>query len=402
MADEPDETAPPPVPRAPDALPPSKGELPRFNEVDDLPTPDPEAQLINDEDLAWVDKQELSEEERERRRAKRDERRKQHQRKRRNRRILQVGGALAATFAVLFGFWFWWTFKDLERMPTSAGQGGQDTPGTNILLIGDNPLEPDATSIPGRGWRHAFRSSDLVMVLHLNRDNDTMFAVSIPSKSLLPIPEHDGQPGFEGQLDEAFERGGQDLYVKTIEELTGARMDRVVTLDMNGLREVIDEIGGVSVDVPAALPACEITAGPHRVFGEEALSYVALNPCMEGGDVTRVQRQQALLRLIMRDSVDTGKIANPFTLSKLLKATAGHLTLEEDFGWWSMFGQGWTMRGLRSTSTTFLTVPVAADPFSAGRDKVVLDPERDAELFEALRADRIADYLALNKDIVTQ
>jgi hypothetical protein len=58
------------------------------------------------------------------------------------------------------------------------------------------------------------------------------------------------------------------------------------------------------------------------------------------------------------------------------------------------------MRHLRTGNTTFLTVPVAADPLASrgGTDYVMLDDQRDAELWAALRQDRLAEYLALHDD----
>jgi hypothetical protein len=65
-----------------------------------------------------------------------------------------------------------------------------------------------------------------------------------------------------------------------------------------------------------------------------------------------------------------------------------------------MLGLLWSMRHLRTGNTTFLTVPVAAQPLATqdGADYVLLDEQRDAELWTALRQDRLAEYLALHAD----
>lgn len=379
---------------------PAPRQLPVFHALDDLPPAPPQVQLINDSDLSWVDKPEMTEEERERRRERRELRRKKVHRERRNRRALQVGGVLLATFLILSGFWAYWALSGLQRMPTISGHGGQNTPGENILLIGRNPAEPPDPDIGRGGWRNAMKSSDLVMVLHLTRDNKAMFVISIPGDSVLPIPGGSAGPAHQGKLSEAFASGGQDLYVKTIEEFTGTRMDRVAVLDMTGLAEIANHLGGVAVDVPT--DDCGLEPGRSLLDGASALEYVALNPCLSQHDLDRVQRQQGLLRGLMRTAVDGNRINNPLTLSRLLKATAGHLTLEEDFSYPSMFGQLFSMRGLKSSTTTFLTVPTATDAFADGADSVLLDPARDKPLFEALRSDKLGEYLALNKDIITQ
>jgi hypothetical protein len=58
------------------------------------------------------------------------------------------------------------------------------------------------------------------------------------------------------------------------------------------------------------------------------------------------------------------------------------------------------MRHLRTSNTTFLTVPVAARPLARqkGSDYVLLDEQADQDLWTALREDRIEEYLALHDD----
>ncbi|RZI85350.1 MAG: hypothetical protein EOO67_15990 [Microbacterium sp.] len=301
---------------------------------------------------------------------------------------------LFATFLILFGFWAYWAFSGLQRMPAISEHGGQNTPGENILLIGRNPSEPIDPVVGRGGWQNAMKSSDMVMVLHLTRDNRAMFVISIPGDSVLEIPASDAGPARQGSLSDAYAAGGQNLYVRTVEDLTGTRMDRVAVLDMTGLGEITDHLGGVVVEIPTA--DCGLPVGPRKLDGASALEYVALNPCLGSHDLDRVQRQQSLLRGLMRTAVDGNRINNPFTLSRLLRSTAGHLTLEDDFSYPSMFGTMFSMRGLRSSTTTFLTIPTAAEPFANGADSVLLDPVADGKLFEALRADKLAEYLALN------
>ncbi|HET6154402.1 MAG TPA: LCP family protein [Marmoricola sp.] len=356
------------------------------------PAGSPDVQLIDDRDLSWVDKPQMSDEERERRHLRNEEIRKHVRRKRKVRTALKITAAGMAALLVLGVLWFAWTFGGLARMPAVAGQAGLYTPGTNILLVGANPDEPDATAINGSGWPHAFATSDMVMVLHLTKDKHSMFVISIPADSIVPIPG-----GGEGKLADAFRRGGAPLYVKTVETLTGIRMDHVMTLDMSGLREITNDVGGIVVNVPA--PICDTQAGPTRLDGDQALDFMAFDAdCPQIKDVERVQRQQTVLKALMAAAVDGGKLTNPFRVNKVLRATAGHLTVEHGFGYPSMVGLLFSMRHLRSSNTTFLTVPVAANAEYTvdGQDAVRLDASGDAALWNALRQDRLAAYVATN------
>ncbi len=360
----------------------------------ELPAPPPQVQLLNDDDLSWVDRPEESEERRERRRERREQHKKKVRRKRRTKRAAKIAGVGFVLLLILGVVWFQWTFGGLERMPAASGQAGLNTPGTTMLLVGSNPNEPDARAIAGSEWQHDIATSDLVMLLHLTRDNRSMFVISIPADSILPIPG-----GGTGKLGDAFTKGGSGLYLRTIESYTGVALDRVAVMNMNALRSITDELNGVVIDVPRE--ACGISPGRRRLDGSQSLTYTALEPCLPRKDLDRVERQQSLLRALMRGAVDGGKVANPFTVNRFLRATASNLTLEEGYSYPSMLGTLWSMRKLRTANTTFLTVPVADQPNITvdGVDAIQLDPSKDSLLWDALRRDKIAEYLALNQDV---
>lgn len=346
------------------------------------------------EDQTWLER---PPDEAEARRRRQHERREEHKRKvrrrRRRKRILIATSVALATLLVLGVTWFWWTFGGLERMPASVGQAGADTPGTTILLVGSDPGAKASTRATTSGWRDDLVRSDLVMLLHLTADHRALFVISIPGDSVVDIPGVG-----PGKIGDAAAAGGPRLVARTVEQLTGVRLDRLAVLDLNAFREIIDVLDGVVVDVPRQV--CDLPAGPRRLDGQAALDYIALQSCMPRKDLDRVERQQSLVRALMRGAVDGGAITHPLAVNRMLRATAGHLAVEDDFSYPGMFGLLWSMRHLRTSSTTFLTIPVAARPLASqdGIDYVLPDEQRDAELWTALRADRLAEYLALHTD----
>ena len=44
--------------------------------------------------------------------------------------------------------------------------------------------------------------------------------------------------------------GGEKLIVSKVEEMTGLTIDYYLTMDFNGFRKIIDELGGVEINVP--------------------------------------------------------------------------------------------------------------------------------------------------------
>lgn len=346
------------------------------------------------EDESWLDRSpEEVEAERQRRRERREAHKRKVRRRRQRKRVLVATAAVVATLLVFGVLWFWWTFGGLQRMPDAVGRAGSDTPGTTILLVGSDPARTVSARRGNNGWRADLLQSDLVMLLHLTADKRALYVISIPRDSILDIPGVG-----PGKLADAATSGGSALVAETVEQTTGVRLDHLAVLDLNAFRETVDILGGVVVDVPQAV--CDLPAGNRRFDGQDALDYIALQPCMARKDLDRVQRQQSLVKALMRGALDGGKLANPLAVNRMLRSSAGHLALEDGFSYPEMFGTLWSMRHLRTSNTTFLTVPVAAQPLGSqgGTDYVVLDEAADQELWAALREDRLAEYLALHTD----
>ncbi len=344
-------------------------------------------------DDAWLEETPEEAEERRRRRHERHEEHKRKVRRRRRRKRILIGvGAGFAVLLLLFVGWFWWLFGGIDRMPSSVGQAGVHAPGTTILLVGSDPAKA-AAGASGGGWRNDLDRGDLVMLLHLTQTRQALFVISIPADAVVSIPGVG-----PGKLADAASAGGPRLVARTVEEMTGVRLDRLAVIDLNAFREIADVLDGVVIEVPRA--SCGLPPGPRRFDGQGVMDYIALQPCMERKDLDRVERQQSLVKALMAGALDSGKFTNPFKVNSMMHATASHLALEKNFSWPGMFKTLWSMRRVRTGNTTFVTVPVAEKPLASqdGTDYVLLDEARDKELWTALRTDQIGQYLALNTD----
>lgn len=350
-----------------------------------MSTPDEDARradLVVD-DAVLVER---SPEERAARREARERRRERRRLRARTRRIRRVAVAVLLALAVLATvvfLWFRYTLGGLDRIPGTLPDGPADTPGTTILLVGSDPGAHEGIG-GSEAWRRQLEHSDLVMLVHLPADRSALYAVSLPGTTLLRLPDGPGHLGDSGSSTD---------YVGTVQSVTGARVDRLAVLDLNGVRSVVDHLGGVEVVVPAA--GCGAEAGRTRVDGQSALELVRLRPCLPNGDLDRVARQQALFKGMLAALVD-GTLTNPLALNRITKSTFDHLAVNQDWSLWEMAGVAWSLRGTTPRTTTFLTVPTRR----TASGELTLAPQRAADLWQALRADRVGEYVALNRDTV--
>ena len=111
----------------------------------------------------------------------------------------------------------------------------------NILLIGLDS-RGSATSV---NQGHAYRS-DTMMLLSVDIENKTIKLVSFLRDLYVEIPGNKNN-----RLNAAYVFGGYDLLARTLERNFGVKPDAYVAVNLAGLVEVIDQLGGIYVDVPA-------------------------------------------------------------------------------------------------------------------------------------------------------
>lgn len=105
----------------------------------------------------------------------------------------------------------------------------------NILLIG---LDSRSSAVTGR--------SDTMMLLTVDIEKKTIKLTSFLRDTYVEIP---GQKN--NRLNSAYVFGGYDLLAKTLYKNFGVKPDAYVAINLSGLVNVIDQLGGVYVDVPS-------------------------------------------------------------------------------------------------------------------------------------------------------
>lgn len=257
----------------------------------------------------------------------------------------------------------------------------------NVLLIGSDArtgsdFDPEVTG--GR--------SDTIMIAHITAERDKIYLVSFPRDSYVTIPGR----GMN-KINAAYAFGGPQLLVQTLERLTGARIDHVAEIGFEGFRDMTTALGGVDVDVAKAssIPGTSYrwSQGMNHMEGEDALQFVRQRYGLSGGDLDRVQRQQAFVKAIMLKTLSRGTLTDPVRFSKVVEAGTRYLTVDAGLSTKKMRSLGLSLRGLRGDDIAFVTVPVAGfGRTSAGASIVRLDTARLSELSKALRQDTMSSY----------
>lgn len=218
---------------------------------------------------------------------------------------------------------------------------------TNIVLLGSD------TDGKGNDPTHGQPLAQTIIILTIDPKTDYVGMLSIPRDMQVTDNAYSYlYPG--GKIDEVFQSAwqGQTTALKArsaaghimdvIQSNYGIRIDHYAWVGLQGFVKVIDELGGVDIDVTHPItddnyPDDTGTAagsnaygyrrlylppGPQHLDGQTALEYVRTRHADLGGDFGRTARQQQVLSQIKEEATQSNAIAKA---PQILKDLDGYL-----------------------------------------------------------------------------
>lgn len=160
--------------------------------------------------------------------------------------------------------------------------------------------------------------SDTIMMASYDYENQIVDLISIPRDTYHYVPGHElqGQNKINAVYGFPGEEGGSLGLKASISELLDIPIDYYVKINYNGVKAVVDVLGGIEVDVPfdmkyddeVAEPELhiDIKAGVQTLNGDKAMEYLRWrknNGEAGTGDLPRIERQQEFLKLALKKSL---------------------------------------------------------------------------------------------------
>jgi LCP family protein required for cell wall assembly len=242
----------------------------------------------------------------------------------------------------------------------------------DYLLIGtdDNP----ALNNGGR--------SDSLMLLHVNQARNQAYVISIPRNTWVDIPGRGLQ-----RINAAFEFGGPPLVVRTVERITGTRIDHIAMIDFESFVKLTQDLGGVTVT--NRKPLSRFPEGPITLSGEDALDYVRLSA---PGELQRAENQRNVLKAILAKGLSTGVVADPARFTTFLGNAAKRIQVDKTLNNGEIRSTAMSIR-MKPKDITLIS-PLGKERKVKGQGMVYqLDRRPLDELSEALRKDTMAEYV---------
>ncbi len=209
---------------------------------------------------------------------------------------------------------------------------GADDPGTSKVWGGKTDINILLLGVDRRS-EGGDQNADVILIVHVDLINSRVAAVSIPRDLLVDIPGV-GPDKINSAYNYGYQANPTDLASgvgkmrDTIESVFGVPIDGYVLIDFNGFVDVVDEMGGVDIDVPALIIDTEYPTedygtesvtflpGMQHMNGETALIYVRTRH--QDSDDGRRERQIQVLRALFDQAKSVGSLTNGFQIINAL------------------------------------------------------------------------------------
>ncbi len=148
--------------------------------------------------------------------------------------------------------------------------------------------------------------SDSMIVATINPNTEKTTLLSIPRDTYAEIVGY----GTWDKINHAYAFGGTAMSINSVQKLLNIPIDFYVSVNMEGIKEVVDAVGGVDVNSPIAFNqnGYDFAVGSNHLDGEAALAFSRMRYEDPAGDTGRQGRQRLVIEAVLR------KLATPETL----------------------------------------------------------------------------------------
>ncbi|GIG80960.1 hypothetical protein Pka01_40870 [Planotetraspora kaengkrachanensis] len=289
-------------------------------------------------------------------------------------------------------FWIGSKLQTVEAFTDYSGRPAA-TPGEDWLLVGSDSragLSAEQRKKLATG-KAVGKRTDTMMLLHIP-DSGQPTLVSLPRDSYVPIPGHGND-----KLNAAYAFGGPKLLTRTVEQVTGIRIDHYMEIGFGGFVGIVDAVGGVNICVKQNIKdkkaGINLKKGCQDMDGGTALGYVRTRKTGAIPDFDRTQRQRQFFSAVVQKAASPGTLLNPFTSVPLALSAADSVAVDPDSGLFNLLSVGLAMKGGPVTTA----VPIGSLPTINGAAVVKWDTAKAVRLFDALAEDK-----PIPKDTITK
>lgn len=242
-----------------------------------------------------------------------------------------------------------------------------------MLLLGTDGRPGDTT----------YRSDSIILV-RCDPNKKVVTLVSIPRDSKVTYK------GSIYKITETHAIGGSEAVVECVNELCGVKISHYAEINFDGMKQLVDSVGGIDINVPEGDEVDDPEAGPVKIEagqqhmdGEAALTFCRARHQFQDGDYTRMRHQRMVLGALANqilNNLDVTKI--PSLVESLSSMVATDLNVQDIV---SLVN---AMKGMDTNSMYSCNLPshAGADTYIDGKSYVFVDEEKTKEIMARVDA----------------
>ncbi|MFS1663303.1 biofilm formation/cell division transcriptional regulator BrpA [Streptococcus sp. zg-JUN1979] len=218
------------------------------------------------------------------------------------------------------------TFKNYKNISVDNSSISENKP-ISILLMGVD------TGTYGRTdtWEG---NSDTMIVVTVNpkTKKTTMTSLERDIYTELTGPSDNDMNGVAAKLNAAYAAGGAEMALMTINALLNMNIDYYMQMNMQGLVDLVNAVGGITVtnhfDFPISIVENEpdytatVEPGTHKINGDQALVFARMRYDDPEGDYGRQKRQREVIQKVMQKILSLDSVAS---YRKILSAVSSNM-----------------------------------------------------------------------------
>lgn len=234
--------------------------------------------------------------------------------KRLKRAALGLGLLIVLAFGVIAGYYANEVRVFLSDVNEDTPEELQDTSEQDESLRELHPISFLILGLDAEGEGES-RRSDSIMVATVNPGKESTKIISIPRDTLITLPDSTTQEKFNAVYPEVGITG----LIEFVQDYLTIPVSFYATLNFEGLVDLVDAVGGITVDAPFAFTvqdseetadAIVIEEGVQELDGEEALGYARMRKQDPRGDFGRQERQREVIAAVIDELVSINSVAN--------------------------------------------------------------------------------------------
>lgn len=199
-----------------------------------------------------------------------------------------------------------------------------------ILLLGFDRRASNPTMLP-----------DVIQAIRIKHNESEITVISVPRDLYVEGHNYWGRINSLGGLINTTSTVSRnfDVYLRAVSDYTGQNIDKYLAIDMYGLKNIVNALDGISVDVKCPINENFLLEdGSHRRYifssgltfmnGDEALAFSRYR--RTGGDLSRISQQHKVMQGIREKFQSVSFFKKVNVLHVIKNSISTNLTLTEE------------------------------------------------------------------------